>query len=59
MVYELIVANKRTGQIFDLSTITTEVTYTTNRTGQPGTLARLHPSIKGVATKCACRWTVS
>lgn len=38
MVYELIVANKRTGQIFDLSTIATEVTYTTNRTGQPGTL---------------------
>lgn len=38
MVYELIVANKRTGQVFDLATITTEITYTTNRTGQPGTL---------------------
>lgn len=38
MVYELLIANKRTGQIFDVTTVTTEVTYTTNRTGQPGEL---------------------
>ena len=38
MTYELIVLEKRTGKSWDIAPQTQRVTYTTNRTGSPGTL---------------------
>lgn len=38
MTYELIVLEKRTGKSWDIAPQTQKVTYTTNRTGSPGTL---------------------
>lgn len=38
MTYELIVVEKRTGKSWDIAPQVQKVTYTTNRTGSPGTL---------------------
>lgn len=38
MTVELIIAEKRTGKIWNASNATTNITYETNRTGSPGTL---------------------
>lgn len=38
MKTELLIANKRSGQIWEISPCAEEITYTTNRTGSPGTL---------------------
>ena len=38
MNYELIILEKRTGNAWDAASLTQSVTYTTNRTGSPGTL---------------------
>lgn len=38
MTYELIILEKRTGNAWDAAPQTQSVTYTTNRTGSPGTL---------------------
>ena len=38
MPYELIILEKRTGKAWDVAPQVTQVTYTTNRTGSPGTL---------------------
>lgn len=38
MKYELLIANKRTGQIWDVANCTQEVQWTTERTGSPGKL---------------------
>ena len=38
MVYELIILEKRTGNAWDAAPQVQSVTYTTNRTGSPGTL---------------------
>lgn len=38
MTYELIILEKRTGKSWDIAPQTQKVTYTTNRTGSPGTL---------------------
>lgn len=38
MTFELIIANKSSGRMWDIANCTTEVTYTTERTGSPGKL---------------------
>jgi len=38
MKTELLIANKRSGQVWEVSPCAAEITYTTNRTGSPGTL---------------------
>ena len=38
MTTQLLIANKRNGKIWDASGCTESVTWTTNRTGSPGTL---------------------
>lgn len=38
MKTELLIANKRSGKIWEVSPCTQTITYTTNRTGSPGTL---------------------
>lgn len=38
MIVELLINEKRTGRIWSAASATTNITYTTNRTGSPGTL---------------------
>ena len=38
MTYELLILNKSSGRSWDVAPQVQQVTYTTNRTGSPGTL---------------------
>ena len=42
MMATLLIANKDTGKLWDMTSSTTEITYTTDRTGSPGTLKFTH-----------------